>query len=81
MNNPYPPQKNITEHRLTTKQAEQLASIYADEKERNVTSAGKVIVGSKWYWAEVHAGSDVQSMCPARRAVKWATEAGQKGFW
>lgn len=66
---------------LSAPQADKLAAIYADEKVRNVTAGGKHVVGTKWYWAQVHAGSDVESTCPARRAVKWATQAGQKGFW
>eukprot|EP01052_Picozoa_sp_SAG31_P023838 SAG31_NODE_1989_length_6721_cov_5.737391_9_plen_295_part_00 len=58
-------------------EAGRLARIYASEPVR----ANLSVVGNKWYWAQVHAGADVQSTCPARRLARWATKAGQNAFW
>lgn len=69
---------------LNTSQAAQLAGVYADEQVRtNLTdpATGKMINGSAWYWAQVHAGADAQTNCPARRAVSWAAAGGQPSYW
>eukprot|EP01047_Picozoa_sp_COSAG01_P033428 COSAG01_NODE_2460_length_7655_cov_15.411858_5_plen_322_part_00 len=58
-------------------EAEHLASIYTSEAVR----ANLSIAGNRWYWAQVHAGADVQSTCPARRLARWATKAGQRAYW
>eukprot|EP00755_Sulcionema_specki_P025530 Sspe_Gene.83536::Locus_54800_Transcript_1_2_Confidence_0.667_Length_1833::g.83536::m.83536/K03929/pnbA; para-nitrobenzyl esterase len=50
---------------MTPSTAERFADLYSDEP--------AITPGSKWYWAQRHAGSDNWAWCPARRMARWVT--------
>jgi hypothetical protein len=60
---------------LTKEEAAELSSLYADD----VIPPGAT--GTQWDWAAKHAGADQWAGCPARRIVRWATQAGHEGFY
>jgi para-nitrobenzyl esterase len=68
----YYPALNVT--RMVQLYAAEVTSAAASPR---VEDAGNY---SRWYWAAVHAGADVQMVCSARRTARWVAHAGSPAY-